>query len=218
MAIENLAAQQQTGTRPLLRSLVPTGSLSPALQTELVRKSLHMLIAVVPLLASAIGSGPALSFLAAGTLFYTYAESLRGRGGSVFIVSRVTVLASRERDSGFVLGPVTLGIGAMLALLLYPAPAASLAIYALAFGDGLSSLVGRSLGTVRIPGTGGKTLEGSLAGFAAVFAVAVAVSGVVWVAFVVALAAMLIELLPAGDADNIVLPTFVGLVATQLPI
>jgi dolichol kinase len=37
----------------------------------------------------------------------------------------------------------------MLSLLLYPDPAASIAIYALAFGDGLASLVGKLVGRIR---------------------------------------------------------------------
>jgi phytol kinase len=91
-------------------------------------------------------------------------------GYSVPIVSKVTALAARRRDGDrFVLGPITLGLGALLSLLLYPNPAASIAIYALAFGDGLSSLVGKSFGSVRIPFTGGKSLEGSLTCMVAVF-------------------------------------------------
>lgn len=218
MTINNVVTQRQSTPRSTWSQFLPGAAIAQDLQTELIRKSLHMLIAVVPLIANVVGAAGALTILAAGTIFYTYAETLRKRGGSVFIVSRVTVLAARSRDAGFVLGPITLGLGAMLALILYPAPAASIAIYALAFGDGLSSLAGKAFGSIRIPGTGGKTLEGSLVGFGAVFAVAIAVTGVPWIAFVIAGAAMAIELIPAADADNIILPTFVGLIASQLPL
>jgi dolichol kinase len=212
VTINNVLSRRQSSARSVFQ-------ITPDLQTELIRKSLHMLIALIPAIATVIGASGALTMLAAGTVFYTYAETLRKRGGSVFIVSRVTMLAARPRDAErFVLGPVTLGLGAMLALILYPAPAASLAIYALAFGDGLASLAGKAFGSIRIPGTRGKTLEGFAVGFAAVFVIALAFYSNPWFALTVAGAAALIELIPAGDADNIILPTFVGLLASQIPM
>ncbi len=219
MTINNIVAQGRASSRSAVRQTFPGGGIAAELQTELVRKSIHMLIAVVPLVASVVGAGVALSLLAAGTIFYAYAESLRRRGSPVFLVSQLTVLAARERDAEtFVLGPITLGLGAMLALILYPAPAASIAIYALAFGDGLASVAGKAFGALHIPGTGGKTLEGSLVGFTAVFVIAVTITGAPWMALIIAAAAAMIELIPAGDADNIILPTFVGLIAGQLPL
>lgn len=185
------------------------------LRGELVRKSLHMLIAFVPSITTVTGVLPALAILGLGVLFYTGAEYARLHGRSVVLVSAVTVIASRPRDRGrFVAGPVTLGIGAMLALLLYPAPAAFLAIYALAFGDGIASLVGRAFGRVRIaPGT---TFEGSLACFVAVFAAGLAVTGDTATALVVAAVATVLEAVPSDDMDNIIMPVGVGLVATFL--
>jgi hypothetical protein len=64
----------------------------------------------------------------------------------------------------------------MLSLLLYPEPAAAIAIYALAFGDGISSVVGKLIGKIRIPFSGGKTLAGSTACFLAVLASTYAVT------------------------------------------
>ena len=105
-----------------------------------------------------------MALLAFGTVFYVFAEKARLAGRTILIISDLTIIASRERDRGrFVLGPVTLGVGALLALLLYPSTAAALAIYALAFGDGLASLAGKLLPSPRIPLTRGKTLAGSLA-------------------------------------------------------
>ena len=122
------------------------------LRGEVIRKALHLLIALVPLLAS-FNLQATISLLAAGTLFYVFAEKMRIAGRPVFIVSDLTVLASREHDRGrFVIGPVTLGLGAMLALLLYPSTAAAIAVYALAFGDGLASLAGKLFQTARDPG------------------------------------------------------------------
>lgn len=181
------------------------------LRTELVRKSIHFLVALVPGIAAIWGVEAALFLLAAGTVTYTYAEYLRNRGIRVPVISRLTELAARQRDRGhFIIGPVTLGLGAMLALLLYPAEAASLAIYALAFGDGTASLIGKVFGRIRLPFLGGKTAEGSLACFASVFVAAFAVTGTLGIALVTATAATALEAVPVRDFDNLILPTGVG--------
>lgn len=190
-------------------------ALAAELRGELVRKSLHMLIAFVPAIASLAGVTLTLAFLGLGVLVYAGAEYARMHGHPVGLIATITVLASRPRDRGhFVVGPVTLGVGAMLALLLYPAPAAFLAIYALAFGDGIASLVGRAFGRIQL--LRGSTLEGSLACFAAVFAVAIIMTHSVAVSIAVAATATTLEALPTDDMDNVILPVGVGLLTTIL--
>ena len=192
-------------------------SISRELQTELIRKSIHLSIALVPVVAGTIGTAATLALLAAGTVLYTYAEVQRHAGVSVPIISRITELAARQKDlNRFVLGPVTLGIGAMLALLLYPNPAATIAIFALAFGDGVASLFGKIFGRIRIPFTGGKTVEGSVACATAVAVSTYAVIPHPAIVVTVTVGATLLEVLPTGDADNLILPVGVGLVATFL--
>jgi len=202
---------------PAIETSLPAlgGSRVAGLRGELVRKALHMLIAFVPGIATVAGVGPTLAILGLGVVVYTSAEYARIQGRSVGLISALTVIASRPRDRGhFVAGPVTLGIGAMLALLLYPAPAAFLAVYALAFGDGIASLVGRAFGRVRIlPGT---TLEGSLACLVAVFVAGMALTDNVAVSLVIATVATVLEALPTDDMDNIILPVGVGLLTTLL--
>jgi len=180
------------------------------IKTEVFRKSIHFLIAMVPSLAMISKTGT-LALLALGVLVYSYAETLRLSGVVVPIISQVTSLAARKRDHGrFVLGPVTLGLGAMLALLLYPSPAASIAIYALAFGDGFASLVGKVFGKIRPAFLMGKSVEGSLACFLAVFYFAYKISGSIVVALLSAITATLLEVLPLKDYDNILMPIGVG--------
>jgi dolichol kinase len=191
-------------------------SISEEIRIEVLRKGIHLLIAFVPGIAQ-FSLGLAVGLLSAGILFYAACESFRMEGIRVPVISKVTSLAARRRDGDrFVLGPVTLGLGALLSLLLYPNPAASIAIYALAFGDGLSSLVGKAIGSVRIPFTGGKSLEGSLTCMAAVFVAAYAVTGNAPKSVVIAAAAMVIEAIPTKDFDNIILPVAVGAIATLL--
>jgi dolichol kinase len=186
------------------------------LRGELIRKALHLLIALVPLLAS-FNLPATVALLAGGTLFYVFAEKLRIAGRPVFIVSDLTVIASREHDRGhFVIGPVTLGVGAMLALLLYPSTAAAIAVYALAFGDGLASLAGKLFSTPRIPGTHGKTIAGSLACFVAVLLSCLRLTGSPLTALLLALAATALEMIPVRDFDNLILPVGTGFLASQL--
>ncbi len=181
-------------------------SRSQEIRTEVFRKSIHLLIGMTPLLVqfSLVGT---MALLTAGILFYSWAESLRLQGKSMGLVTAITQLASRRRDRNkAVLGPITLGLGALLCLMLYPEPAATVGIYALAFGDGLSSLVGKLFGRIRLPFTGGKTLEGSLAAFAAIWLASYAAKPDLGLAFTVAFGGAVLEALPLEDLDNLVIP------------
>lgn len=184
--------------------------VSSGLRTELIRKSIHFLIALAPTIAS-IDRSLSVFILASGTLVYAIAENARISGVSIPIVSALTAAASRDRDKGrFVLGPVTLGLGAMLAMLLYPNPAASVAVYALAFGDGFASIIGKLFGKTRPAFLLGKSIEGSIACFFSVFIAAYLVVKDIRIAFFAAFTAMLTEALPLEDFDNIALPMAVG--------
>ncbi len=203
----------------VIRSSVSAGmtrSWSTEIRTEIVRKSLHLLIGLVPMLAT-WNFGVTVALLVSGILVYSYSELMRLRGFEIVVISRLTAIAARRRDVGkFVYGPVTLGIGALLALFLYPEPAASIAIYALAFGDGLSSLVGKAFGSIKIPFTGGKSLEGSLTCFLAVICSAYAVTGDAPRSAAIAFIATVTEAIPSKDLDNILLPALVGIAAVAI--
>ena len=189
-----------------------------ALRTEVVRKSIHFLIALTPSLA-AVNKSFTIFILMFGTLSYTLMEYLRLSGIKVPVISSLTKMASRPRDMGrFVMGPVTLGLGALLALLLYPSPAAVIAIYALAFGDGLASLAGKIFGKLRPSFLFGKSIEGTFVCFAAVFISAIAVSGSLQIALAAAVTAAVIEVLPLEDFDNIAIPVTVGLVVQLVSV
>lgn len=176
------------------------------IQTELLRKAIHLMVGATPLLAS-VSLPVTEGLLVAGLLLYTASESLRLQGRALPIITRLTRAASRTRDRNrAVLGPITLGLGTLLCLMLYPEPAASVGIYALAFGDGLSSVVGKLFGRIRLPLTGGKTLEGSLTAFLAIFWVVWSASRDPLVAVGVAFTGTVLEALPLEDLDNLVVP------------
>ena len=181
-------------------------------KTEAVRKSLHFLIALSPALTT-LNFSFAVFILSFGVLGYIIMELLRHSGVKVPLVSTLTRMASRTRErDGFVLGPVTLGLGALFALIFFPFPVASIAIYALAFGDGFASLTGKLYGRLRPAFLSGKSIEGSTACFAATFISAYLVSHSIVISLAAAFAATAIEALPLEDYDNIALPLAVGFV------
>jgi len=194
---------------------IPSVFSGPILK-EFVRKSIHMMIALVPTMAQYNFSLTVL-LLSSGVVFYAYTEYLRTKGVEVAFISGITVVASRDRDNGtFVLGPVTLGVGALLALLLYPNPAAQIGIYALAFGDGLSSLGGKLIPSPKVPFLRGKTMAGSSVCFWAVFISTFFLTRDLRSSLIIAVTATLLEAIPVRDFDNIIIPLGTGFVARLL--
>jgi dolichol kinase len=180
------------------------------LKAELVRKAIHSLIALAPSLAAWNRAGT-LALLAAGMALYICLETCRLKGLRVPVVSDLTDFASRRRDRGrFVLGPVTLGAGAFLSLLVFPPLPAAIAVYALAAGDSVSSLTGKFFGRLRPAFLYGKSVEGSLACCAAVLLCAWGASGSLKTALAASAAATLTEALPLGNWDNIAIPLTAG--------
>lgn len=183
---------------------------------EVTRKSIHLLIALTPSLL-AFSRTFTIALLAAGTLAYSIFEALRLRGIWIPLVSWLTSKAARLRDNGnFVTGPVTLGLGALFSVLIFPPMQASIAIYILAFGDGFSSLVGKAFGRITLPLTDGKSLEGSLTCFLTSFLSSYLVCGQLFASIGIALAATAVEAAPTKDWDNIILPLTAGVMAVIL--
>jgi len=185
---------------------------------ELLRKSIHMLIALVPSLAAIDRSNTAL-FLMTGVLFYSCAEGMRFLGFSLPLVSSVTRVVSRRREQGrFAIAPLTLGLGALLAISIFPTPVASAAIYALAFGDSISTLTGKFLGRLRPAFLFGKSVEGSLACLAVSTLVGYLVFSDLKTALAVGFASVLVDALPLREFDNILMPLAVGFAALVFKI
>lgn len=183
---------------------------------EVFRKSIHLCSAFIPTLLS-FAYKPVLVLLFAALIFYSFTEFVRLKGINVPVISKITSIAARKRDENkFVLGPVTLVLGIIAAALLWKPEAAKIGIYALAFGDGLASLVGKLVGRIHIPFTKGKTAAGSLACFYAVFVSSFCVGKNVLVSFVLAFVAMIVEVIPMTDFDNIVIPVVIGGLAQYL--
>ena len=183
---------------------------SKTILKELFRKSIHLCSSFIPLFLNLNYWATVYGLLGIVVLYY-FCEIARLEGHPVILISLITETASRQRDEcKVVLGPVTLVFGIVLAALLLPFECAKVGIFALAFGDGLASLAGKLFGRVKLPLTGGKTLEGSLTCFIAVFIATFIVSGRPVVSFVVAFLATTIEVFPLGDWDNMIIPVITG--------
>ena len=183
---------------------------SKTILKELFRKSIHICCSVVPWFLANYYWYTVYGLYIIVSMYY-FCEIARLEGHPVPVVSLITETASRQRDEcKFVLGPVTLVLGIVFAALVLPLSCAKIGIFALAFGDGLASLGGKLFGRIKIPHTGGKTLEGSLTCLCAVFISTYIVTGLGIVSLIVAFVAMLIEVFPLGDWDNMIIPTFTG--------
>lgn len=181
-----------------------------AIFKELFRKSIHICSSLVPFFL-ALAYWPVIGLLFLALAAYTVSELLRSKGIEIPLVSKITEIAARKRDENrFVLGPVTLVCGILLAALLLPLDCARVGIFALAFGDGLASLMGKLFGKITIPGAHGKTAAGSLTCFFAVFVSTFCCCGNCLLALLIGLCAMFIEVLPLSDFDNIIIPPAIG--------
>lgn len=177
---------------------------------ELFRKTIHLCSAMVPTLL-ALAYWPVMGLLFLALTGYILSEYVRFKGVEVPLISKITTIAARKRDENkIVLGPITLVIGIICSSLLWNLQAARIGIYALAFGDGLASLVGKMIGRIHIPFTNGKTVAGSLACFFAVFVSCFAVCQNASVALVLSITATLVEVIPLKDLDNIIIPILIG--------
>jgi glycerol-3-phosphate acyltransferase PlsY len=97
-------------------------------------------------------------------------------------------------------------ISAFCSILLFPRNIAVIALCFLAFGDTVASLVGTTVGRIRIFH---KTLEGSIACFLVCFAIALLLFDI-RVSCVGALVTTLVELLPLKIDDNLLIPIVSG--------
>ena len=183
---------------------------------EIFRKTIHLCSAMVPTLL-AIAYWPVIGLLVFALFGYCLSEYVRFKGIEVPVISKITTIAARKRDENkVVFGPITLVIGIISAALLWNLEAARIGIYALSFGDGFASLVGKMIGRVHIPFTNGKTAAGSLSCFIAVFISSFCVCQNASVALILAVIAAVVEVIPLTDFDNIVIPILIGGIAQFL--
>lgn len=194
--------------KPLIRKLEVHNN---PLAKELLRKKIHISAALIPNLARWNITITA-TLLCIMILLYVHNETARMCGLPTGLINRITLIASRRNEKGFIWGPVTLGVGVLTALLYFPHPLATISIYALAFGDSLACIVGKIWGRKSIPWPGNKTFIGSCACFLAVFISVWIFLSDIKIALLSAAVATGLELITLKDVDNVLIPACTGTV------
>jgi phosphoserine phosphatase len=176
---------------------------------EFRRKGVHFGAVLVPVFAG-INFSITLNLLMAITVLFIFSELLRLNGVSLPVISLVTRLCIRTREQRlFTIAPVTLSLGIMFSLLLFPKLIASVVIFIVAFSDSIATVIGRFYGRVKIPYNHGKSVEGSIA-----FLVSAFICSIFYlplgIALIVSFVSCIIESLPI-KFDNISIPLGTGL-------
>ncbi|MEK7805263.1 MAG: haloacid dehalogenase-like hydrolase [Planctomycetota bacterium] len=177
---------------------------------EIRRKLLHILIACVPVFSSLVYH-TTLTVLFALPIVYLISECLRINGYSFPMLGSITKSSIRRMEErGIAFGPITLVLGAILALLFFPAIIASTVILIVAFADAAATIVGRSMGNHRIFYNKKKSWEGTIAAWTVAF-----LCGLIYLPISYALLAAsfssIIESLPLKSLDNLFVPISTGI-------
>ncbi|MEK7384307.1 MAG: hypothetical protein AAB262_13605 [Elusimicrobiota bacterium] len=190
------------------------------LRRELGRKAFHML-ALVYWAGFALLGWPRVGWvMAAGLVVVLLIETARLKVPRIerFLVGLFDGMM-RETERRHYSGIVHTTAGSLAAMLIAQGDSAIVgaAIGQLAFGDAAAALVGKAFGRTKILG-GKKSLEGTLACFAAGYAVAIACGVSPGACLASALVASAVELLPTTEwfNDNLWMPTASALVLALL--
>ena len=179
--------------------------------TENFRKVVHLLALLVPVLTEITSKTETLIALFIITIIYVLEEVLRLTGHRLPIVTAFTLrMSRRDETTHFVIRPLYLAVGIILALLLFPKTIAYASIGIVAVGDPVAAYIGGKFGRRHI--TRKKTVEGAIAGFTASLLLASLIVSP-FVAFVGSTSAMLMELLDKPD-DNLTMPIAAGALMT----
>jgi dolichol kinase len=147
------------------------------------------------------------------TIAYALEEIYRLKGRRVPVITPFTLRMSRpEERARFILRPLYLAVGVILALALFPTKIAYASIGIVAVGDPVAAYVGGKIGRNHVRRK--KTLEGLIAGFIAAFLLASLIVSPA-TAFVGSIGGMLMELLDIPD-DNLTMPIAAGALMTLL--
>ena len=171
---------------------------------ELRRKGIHVCSLFAPLLAG-VNYMLTLELLLAMTVVYAVSEWARLNGIRFSVLSYITSSCVRSSERRrFAFAPVTLALGVVLSLVLFPTLVACVTIAILACADSMATIVGKFCGKIRIPYNHNKSIEGSAAFFITAF-ICAAIYLPLKTALIVSLVSCIIESLPVTH-DNITIP------------
>lgn len=176
-----------------------------------LRKTVHASTMIIPLFLVGLLGKPAvigLLFLAMG--LYLVSETSRVLGKSIPLFTWFTLLNTTDSEaSEFVDDPLFFALGLALPLMLFPDDVAFASIAVLALGDSVAALIGTLVGRHSMPLCKGKSVEGTLGGFAAAYLGASLFLGPTG-ALVAAFFGTMVEALPSPFNDNLVIPLAAG--------
>ncbi len=140
-----------------------------SIQSEYVRKAIHLGLLVLPIAALRIGKSNTLLVVgvmaAAGLLLDILRSLYPAIEGLVQRLAGSLMRGSEARKPGKIRlnGATVILLSFALLLLLFPLPVAVAAFSIFVIGDALAALVGRTFGKTKVFGERSKTLEGSAA-------------------------------------------------------
>jgi len=185
-------------------------------RNEVIREVIHASGFFVALAAMRFGVHIVAFLLFLTTLTYMAAELARVERKNIPLISSITLnAASLSERYEFVLAPIFLALGIILSLILFPTPINYASIAIVSLGDSTASIFGKIFGKTLIPFNKGKSLEGSIAGFAfAFFGAAFFLHPLQ--AFIGAIVSTVVESLPLPINDNLSTPLATGAILTLL--
>lgn len=180
------------------------------LKKELLRKSIHLSTSVIPLLYYYGLSKQSILWIC---LFFTAgffsADILRMNfdlARRYFLVVFSGLLREDEQNRKFT-GASWLFLGMTATFYLFPKEAAIPAVLFLTLADPAAAIAGKKFGSDYFFG---KSIEGSLGFYLTASAVILLFTDFSWLGIATALGAAVIEFLPIGINDNILIPLFAG--------
>jgi phytol kinase len=185
-------------------------------RNEVVREVIHASGFIWVLASLIFGILPVAFLLLLITIVYGSSEIAKIERRRTPIVSSISLNAATPSERyEFATTPIYLGLGVVLALLLFPAPISYASVAVVSLGDSVASIAGKVFGKTPILYNRSKNLEGSIAGFAAAF-----LGATIFLkplsACAAAVVGMLAESLPLPVNDNLSTPLITGTLLTLL--
>ena len=182
-----------------------------SLRAELIRKSVHLATIFIPLTVWFMPRSFWKWPLILCTLLVLAVELLRfGHPGFGALFRRILGPYMRRHEKRELMGSTYLAAACLMSAFVFPREIAVAAMCYLILGDGLAGLVGSGCGRIKVGF--GKTLEGTLSGFAINLLVGLIVFRASEPALLGAATASIVEYLPIPLDDNLAIPLVSGLI------
>lgn len=187
-------------------------------RSEAIRETIHAGSLFVILATMYIGIYIVFFLLFLTILIYTASEFARIERKKIPLVSSITLNAATFSEHyEFATAPISLALGIILSLLLFPTPLNYALVAIVSLGDSAASIFGKLFGKTPISFNKGKNLEGSLAGLAFAFFGAAFFLHPLY-AFIGATIGIFVESLPLPINDNLSTPLLTGVILTLLSV